>query len=100
MVFPYLDVHEDFGLVFRRFANTQQIGDEDGILNKSSTGGKAEVGRSNRFKMPDNPPNTNQAIGKVTKYVMGTDSESYTEQLDFYFLANGVGMPKQRRPFF
>ena len=46
--------------------------------------------------MPDNPP-TNQTIGKVTKYVVGTDWESYTEQLDFYFLANGVGDPKTKK---
>ena len=36
-------------------------------------------------KMPDEAPRTsgNQATGKVTKYVVGTDWESYTEQLDF-----------------
>ena len=30
------------------------------------------------------------SFGKVTKYNHGTDCEAYTEQLDFYFLANGV----------
>ena len=34
--------------------------------------------------------NTSQAIGKVTKWVVGTDWELYTEQLGFYLLANGV----------
>ena len=46
--------------------------------------------------MPDEAPsaNTSQAIGKVTKFVVGADWESYTEQLDFYFLANGIKEPK------
>lgn len=49
--------------------------------------------------MPDEAPNAivNQAIGKVTKYVVGTDWESYTEQLDFYFLANGVNDAKTKK---
>ena len=48
--------------------------------------------------MPDEVPNanTNQAIGKVTKFAVGTDLESYTEQLDFYFLGNGVKEPKTK----
>ena len=32
----------------------------------------------------------------MTKFVVGTDWESYTEQLDFYFLANGVKEPKTK----
>ena len=48
--------------------------------------------------MPDEVPNANanKAIGKVTKLAVGTDLESYTEQLDFYFLANGVKEPKTK----
>ena len=46
--------------------------------------------------MPDDAPNinTSQTIGKGTKYVAGIDWESYTEQLDFYFLANKVSEAK------
>ena len=44
--------------------------------------------------MPDEAPKT---IGKVTKYVVGMDWESYTEQLDFYFLANGVEDTKKKK---
>ena len=44
--------------------------------------------------MPDEAQKT---IGKVTKYVVGTDWESYTEQLDFYFLANGVEDTKTKK---
>ena len=47
--------------------------------------------------MPDEAPNTSQTIGKVTKYVVGTDWESYTKQLDFYFLANGVWDVKTKK---
>lgn len=50
--------------------------------------------------MPDEAPNTintSQAIGKVTKFVVGADWESYTKQLDFYFLANGVKEPKIKK---
>ena len=65
------------------------------------------VGRTNhvqkgetRQEMPDEAPNTintSQAIGKVTKVVVGADWESYTKQLDFYFLANGVKEPKIKK---
>ena len=42
--------------------------------------------------MADEAPNinTSQTIGNVTKYVVGTDKRSYTEQMNFYFLANRV----------
>ena len=33
----------------------------------------------------------------MTKYVVGTDWASYTEQLDFYFLANGVQDAKTKK---
>ena len=41
--------------------------------------------------------NTSQAIGKVTKQVVGTDWELYTEQLGFYFLANGTTETKTKK---
>ena len=41
--------------------------------------------------------NTNQAIGKVTKYVVGMDLESYSKQLYTYFLANRVTEAKKRK---
>ena len=73
------------------------------VKHKRLTG----VGRTNHVQkgqtqqeMPDEAPNTintSQAIGKVTKFVVGADWESYTEQLDFYFLANGVKEPKTKR---
>ena len=49
--------------------------------------------------MPDEAPNANKsrATGKVTKFVVGTDWESYTQQLDLYFLANGVKEPKTKK---
>ena len=53
-----------------------------------------------RREMPDEALNTinkSQAIGKVTTFVVGVDWETYTEQLDFYFLANGVKEPKTKR---
>ena len=87
--------------LFSEYATT---GDEDEILlikHKRLTG----VGCTNRVRkgetrqeIPDEAPNanTNQAIGKVTNFVVGTDLESYTEQPDFYFLANGVKEPKTK----
>ena len=50
--------------------------------------------------MPDEAPSGNQAIGKVTKYVMGANWESYTEQLDFYFLTNRVADAKTKEAIF
>lgn len=42
--------------------------------------------------MADEAPNinTSQTIGNVTKYVVETDWGSYTEKMNFYFLANRV----------
>ena len=61
----------------------------------------AQTNGTARQEIPDEAPNANtsQAIGKVTctKFVVGTDWESYTEQLDFYFLANGVTEPKTKK---
>ena len=36
-------------------------------------------------------------IGKVQKFVVGTDFEAYAEQLEFFFVANGVTDPKQKK---
>ena len=41
-------------------------------------------------------PNEANAIGKVTKQVVGADWELYTEQLGFYFLANGITEAKTK----
>ena len=41
--------------------------------------------------------NTSQAIGKVTKQVVGTDWELYTEQLGFYFPVNGIAEAKTKK---
>ena len=48
--------------------------------------------------MPDEASNVNeiQTIGKVTKYVVGRDWESYTKQLDFDILANRVTEAKTK----
>ena len=52
-----------------------------------------------RQEMLDEAPNANtsEAIGKVTKVGVVADWESWTEELDFYFLANGVKEPKTRK---
>ena len=49
--------------------------------------------------MPNEASNvkTGQAIGKVTKQVVGKDWELYTEQLGFYFLANGITEAKTKK---
>ena len=36
-------------------------------------------------------------IGKVQKFVVGTDFEAYAEQLEFFFVANGVTDSKQKK---
>ena len=47
--------------------------------------------------MPDEVVEPVRSIGKVQKYVVGADFESYAEQLEFYFLANGITDLKQRK---
>ena len=44
-----------------------------------------------------NESNPVQNIGKVQKFVVGTDFEVYAEQLEFFFVANGVTDPKQKK---
>ena len=36
-------------------------------------------------------------IGKVQKFAVGTDFEAYAEQLEFFFVANGVTDSKQKK---
>ena len=57
----------------------------DGIFFWPSTSGKHESRQKSR-----------QAIGKVTKQVVGTDWELYTEQLGFYFPVNGIAEAKTK----
>lgn len=38
-----------------------------------------------------------RSIGKVQKYVAGTDWESYVEQLDFFFIANSITDAKTKK---
>ena len=44
-----------------------------------------------------NESNPVQNIGKVQKFVVGTDFEAYAEQLQFFFVTNGVTDPKQKK---
>ena len=44
-----------------------------------------------------NESNPVQNIGKVQKFVVGTDFKAYAEQLEFFFMANGVTDPKQKK---
>ena len=46
--------------------------------------------------MPDEV-NPVRNIGKVQKFVVGTDFEAYAEQLEFFFVANGVADSKQKK---
>ena len=46
--------------------------------------------------MPDES-NPVQNIGRVQKFVVGTDFKAYAEQLEFFFVANGVTDPKQKK---
>ena len=36
-------------------------------------------------------------MGRVQKFVVGTDFEAYVEQLEFFFVASGVTDPKQKK---
>ena len=42
-------------------------------------------------------PNPVHTIGKVQKFTMGADFEAYAEQLEFFFVANGVTDSKQKK---
>ena len=46
--------------------------------------------------MPDES-NPGQNIGRVQKFVLGTDFEAYAEQLEFFFVANGATDPKEKK---
>ena len=45
----------------------------------------------------DAVPNPVRNIGKVQKFAVGTDFEAYAEQLEFFFVANGVTNSKQKK---
>ena len=45
----------------------------------------------------DAVPNPVRNIGKVQKFVVGTDFEAYAEQLEFFFVVNGVIDAKQKK---
>ena len=36
-------------------------------------------------------------LGKVQKFIVGADFEAYAEQLEFFFVANGVTDSKQKK---
>ena len=42
-------------------------------------------------------PNPVRNIGKVQKFTVGADFEAYAEQLEFFFVANGVTDSKQEK---
>ena len=44
-----------------------------------------------------NESNPVRTIGKVQKFVVGTHFEAYAEQLEFFFMTNGVTNPKQKK---
>ena len=45
----------------------------------------------------DAAPNSLRNIRKVQKFTMGADFEEYAEQLEFFFVANGVTDSKQKK---
>ena len=52
------------------------------------------------FKMsnePDVAATPVHNLGKVQKFIVGADFEAYAEQLDFFFVANGVTDSKQKK---
>ena len=42
-------------------------------------------------------PNPVRYIGKVQTFTVGADFEAYAEQLEFFFMANGVTDSKQKK---
>ena len=47
--------------------------------------------------MPDEAPKSTSNIGRIQKFVVGTDFEAYAEQLDFFFVANGVSNATKKK---
>ena len=41
--------------------------------------------------------NPDRNLGKVQKFIVGADCEAYAEQLEFFFVANGVTDSKQKK---
>ena len=59
-----------------------------------------QTNTTRRLKMPnksDAAPNPVRNIGKVQKFSVGTDFEVYAEQLEFFFMANGVTGTKEKK---
>ena len=77
------------------------FGDEDGLLRGILRGESKDISKQDRrFKMPnefDAVPNPVRNIGKVQKFAVGADFEAYAEQLEFFFVANGVTDAKQKK---
>ena len=44
-----------------------------------------------------NESNPVQNVGKVQKFVVETDFEAYAEQLELFFVDNGVTKPKHKK---
>ena len=42
-------------------------------------------------------PGVAMSVGKPIRYVPGSDWQSYTEQLEFFFLANGIEDPSKKK---
>ena len=77
------------------------FGDEDGLLRGILRGESKDIPKQDRrFKMPnefDAAPNPVRNIGKVQKFAVGADFEAYAEELEFFFVVNGVTDSKQKK---
>ena len=77
------------------------FGDKDGILKDILRRESEDIPKQDpSFKMPnesDAAPNPVRNIGKVQKFAVGADFEAYAEQLEFFFLANGVTDSNQKK---
>ena len=77
------------------------FGDEDGLLRGILRGESKDISKQDRrFKMPnefDAVPNPVRNIGKVQKFAVGADFEAYAEELEFFFVVNGVTDSKQKK---
>ena len=77
------------------------FGYEDGILRDILRRESEDIPKQDRrFKMPnesDAAPNPVRNIEKVHKFAVGADFEAYAEQLEFFFVANGVTDSKQKK---
>ena len=85
-----LSIHDNFG-------------DEDGILGLFYCGQSERNSQTRSTRRLEMPTETDAAqtpvrnIRKVQKFAVGTDFEAYAEQLEFFFVANGVTDSKQKK---